>query len=304
MASRTLRKLVPTDALTLGTIRAAICTFVLLDVSMTDFVDLGRLPTTVMRPTGAMQIFPWGFYDVLMTPRGMLALKFLLLLSLAAAAAGLFTTFSSKSAALLFLFYQGLVRSFGHFNHDEMPVVYILICLAVAPCGDAFSLDERLRRVRKRTGDIAYGYPILLMRCLLAWSYFSSALIKLRVSGLGYFNPDNLPSLAIMHSVDNLHSTQFRLAFWLPNVRGITTLAVVLVFMWELTFPLAIFSRNARRIILPLGLLFHLLTGLFMNLWFPYHVAAYAVFIDWPGVAQRVWSWRRIEIASEAEATV
>ena len=302
MASRTLRKLVPTDAQALGAIRAAICTFVLLEVLFTDFGDLGRLPTTVMRPTGAMQILPWKFYDALVTPRGMLALKFLLVVSLAAAAVGYFTTVSTKSAAFLFLFYQGLVRSFGHFNHDEMPVVYILICLAFVPSGDAFSLDEKLQRVRKRAGDVVYGYPILLMRCLLAWSYFSSALIKLRVSGFGYFNPDNLPSLAIMHSLDNLHSTHFRLAFLLPNVRGITTLAVVLVFLWELAFPLAVFSRTARRVILPLGLLFHLLTMLFMNLSFPYHVAAYTVFIDWPRLAQRVTSRRRAKIVTEAEA--
>lgn len=302
MEIRFLKKLVPIDAFALGMIRAAICTFVLLDVLLTDFVDLGRLPTTVMRPTGAMQILPWKFYDLLVTPRGMLALKFLLMLSLAAAAAGYFTAASTKSAAILFLFYQGLIRSFGHFNHDEMPVAYMLICLAFVPCGDAFSLDSRVGRARKRVGDLVYGYPILLMRCLLAWSYFSSAVIKLRVSGLGYFNADNLPNIAIMHSLDNLHRTHFRLAFWLPSVRGMTTLAVVLVFLWEIAFPLTIFSRTARRIILPFGLLFHLLTTLFMNLSFPYHVAAYAVFIDWPRLAHRVSSFRHARIVNRAQA--
>jgi len=302
MESRILRKLVPTNALALGMVRAAICTFVLLDVLLTDFADLGRLPTTVMRPTGAMQILPWKFYDLLVTPQGMLVLKFLLVLSLAAAAAGYFTTASTKSAALLFLFYQGLVRSFGHFNHDEMPVVYILICLAFVPSGDAFSLDVTLRRVRTHIGDLVYGYPILLMRCLLAWSYFSSALIKVRVSGFSYFNADNLPSLAIMNSLDNLHATHFRLAFWLPSVRGLTTPAIVFVCLWEFAFPLAIVSRNARRTILSLGLVFHLLTMLFMNLSFPYHVAAYSVFIDWPRLARWVRSRGRPQIVTEAEA--
>jgi hypothetical protein len=62
------------------------------------------------------------------------------------------------------------------------------------------------------------------------------------------------------------------------------TAAIVLVFLWELAFPLAIVSRLARRIILPLGVVFHVSTLLFMNLFFPYHLAAYAVFIDWPRV--------------------
>ena len=47
------------------------------------------------------------------------------------------------------------------------------------------------------------------MQLLLAWAYFSSALIKLRVAGLKYLSPDNLPALAIFHSLDNLHDTSF-----------------------------------------------------------------------------------------------
>jgi hypothetical protein len=277
---------VPTDARALGTVRAAICGFVFCAILATDFVDFGRLPVTVMRPKGTMQIFPWRLYDTLITPNGMLTFKALLLVSLLAATAGYLTSATTKAAALLFLFYQGLLRNFGHFNHDEMPVVYILIVLAFTPCGDAFSLDSLWRRARARVGDVVYGYPILLMRTLVAWSYFTSAIIKLRVSGLEYFSPDNLPTLAIMHSLDNLHDTHFRLAFWLPKMRGVSTIIVVLLLLWELAFPLAIFSKTARRIILPLGVIFHLGTLFFMNVFFPYHLAAYAVFIDWP----RVWA--------------
>jgi hypothetical protein len=58
--------------------------------------------------------------------------------------------------------------------------------------------------------------------------------------------------------------------------------------LWELAFPLAIFSKRARRIILPFGIVFHLLTIPFMNISFPYHMAAYVVFIDWPRVASRI----------------
>src|SRR5205823_5383508 len=143
-------------------------------------------------PQGVMQILPWRFYDALLTPRGMLIFKCGLIASLMAATLGYLTSVTTKSAALLFLFFEGLVRSFGHFNHDEMPVVYILIVLAFTPCGDAFSLDNVFGRTHKHAGSFAYGYPILLMRLLLAWSYFSSAIIKLRVAGLGYFNADNL----------------------------------------------------------------------------------------------------------------
>ncbi|MDT7780393.1 MAG: hypothetical protein QOC99_2905 [Acidobacteriota bacterium] len=294
MESGVIKRLVPTDARALGMVRAGVCGFILCEVLLTSFSDLGRLPVTVLRPTGAMRILPWGFYEWLLTPGVMTAFKWLFVASLVAATAGLLTGLSVKSSALLFLFYQGLLRSFAHFNHDEMPAVYILFVLAFTPCGEAFSLDSR-RREHQRAGEsrgesegFVYGYPILLMRLLLAWSYFSSALIKLRVAGAGYLSQDNLPSLAIANSLDNLHDTHFRAAFWLPGIREYLPVFVALAFLWELAFPLAIWSRRARVVILAAGVLFHLGTLIFMNIFFPYHLAMYLVFVDWPAVVRRL----------------
>lgn len=282
MESHALKRLVPTEAAALGMVRAGVCGFILCELLLTSFSDLGRIPTTLLRPTGAMQILPWRFYDLLLTPAGMLTLKGLMLLSLFGATIGCLTRVATTSSALLFVFYEGLLRSFSHFNHDEMPAVYILIVLALCPSGDAFSLDSWRRKAPSQQPGFVYGYPILLMRVLLAWSYFSSALIKLRVAGLSYFSPDNLPTLAILHSLDNLHDTHFRLAFWLPQVRAYTPIFVALVVLWELSFPLAIFFKRARLIILALGVFFHLGTMFFMNIFFPYHLAMYLVFVDWP----------------------
>ena len=278
----------PTEAAALGTLRAGVCGFFFLSILLTSFSDLARLPATTLRPTGAMQIFSWRFYDVLLTPTGMLTLKCLLLVSLLAATTGYMTGFATKSAALLVLFYEGLLRSFGHFNHDEMPAVYILLVLAFSPCGDAFSVDGRAKGKGARGRGFVYGYPILLMRALLAWSYFSSGLIKLRVNGLSYLSPDTLPTLAVTHSLDNLHDTYFRLAFLLPRYRELATVVVGLVLLWELAFPLAMWSRLARRVILTAGIFFHVGTLLFMNIFFPFHLAMYLVFVDWPAVGRRL----------------
>ena len=210
-----------------------------------------------------------------------------MIVSLLAATVGCLTNLTTKSSALLFVFYEGLLRSFSHFNHDEMPAVYILIVLAMSPCGDAFSWDSWRGKKRPRRSGVVYGYPILLMRVLLAWSYFSSALIKIRVAGLSYLDPNNLPGLAIVHSLDNMHDTHFRWAFWLPQVREYTPIFMALVLLWELAFPLAIFFRRARMIILTMGVIFHLGTLFFMNIFFPYHLAMYLVFVDWQRASQR-----------------
>jgi hypothetical protein len=259
----------------------------LISVLATNFSALGALPATILRPTGAMKLLPLQLYSELLDPVGIVVLKVAMVLSLIASTAGLFTSLSTKTSFLLVLFYQGFVRSFGHFNHDEMLGVYCLAVLAFTPCADDFSLDHWLRRNEKQRPLWAYAYPILLMQLLMAWVYFSSALIKLRVAGLKYLSVDNLPALAIFHSLDNLHDTHFKLAFWLPQVRAYLPYAVALVLLWELLFPVAVFWRRSRWWILGAGVIFHLSTLFLMNIFFPHQLVLYLIFVDWDHLAHR-----------------
>ena len=222
----------------------------------------------------------------------MVILKTAMIVSLLFSTAGFLTVISTKTSLLLVLFYQGLLRSFGHFNHDEMLAVYCLVVLAFTPCGDAFSVDSWLARIRKERPLFAYAYPILLMQLLIAWTYFSSALIKLRVAGLKYLTPDNLPALAIFHSLDNLHDTSFRLAFRLPEFKAYLPFAVGFILVWELLFPLAIFWRRLRWWILGVGVVFHLSTLFVMNIFFPHHLAMYLIFVNWDR-----FSWAQPHVA-------
>jgi hypothetical protein len=57
--------------------------------------------------------------------------------------------------------------------------------------------------------------------------------------------------------------------------------AVGFVLLWELLFPLAIFWRRARWWILGFGIIFHLATLFFMNIFFPHQLAMYLIFVDW-----------------------
>src|ERR1700726_2944634 len=104
-------------------VRVGVCGFIFCEILLTSFSDLGRLPVTLLRPAGAMQILPWRLYELLLNPAGMLTLKWLMLISLFAATIGYLTSLTTKSSALLFVLYEGLLRSFSHFNHDEMPAV-------------------------------------------------------------------------------------------------------------------------------------------------------------------------------------
>ena len=203
MAQGIINRVVPGSAYALGVVRLIVHGTFLFSILFTSFSALGSLPVTILRPTGAMKFLPWSFYEGLQTPAAMVNFKLVLVLSLLLSTGGFLTVVTTKTSLLLVVFYQGLLRSFGHFNHDEMLAVYCLAVLAFTPCGDAFSIDSRLKKTTRPA--FAYAYPILLMQLLVAWTYFSSALIKLRVAGLKYLSTDNLPALAIFHSLDNLH---------------------------------------------------------------------------------------------------
>ena len=280
MAQGIVNRVVPRSAFALGVVRCIVHGAFLVSILVTSFSALGSLPVTILRPTGVMKLLPWGFYDSLQTPAAMVIFKCVLVLSLLLSTAGFLTVISTKTSLLLVVFYQGLLRSFGHFNHDEMLAVYYLVVLAFTPCGDEFSIDSWLK-TRVARPAFAYAYPILLMQLLMAWAYFSSALIKLRVAGLKYLSTDNLPALAIFHSLDNLHDTHFKLAFWLPQVKAYLPFAVGFVLIWELLFPLIIFWRRLRWWMLGFGVVFHLATLLFMNIFFPHQLAMYLIFVDW-----------------------
>jgi hypothetical protein len=284
VAQGIINRVVPASPFALGVVRSFVHGLFLFDTVLTSYSALGSLPPTILRPTGVMKFLPWGFFDVLQTHSGMLTLKTLMLVSMLLSTAGFLTRFSTKTSLLLVLFYQGLLRSFGHFNHDEMIAIYFLVVFAFTPCGDAFSIDNWLSR-RGRTAPqrpaFAYAYPILLMQLLLAWAYFSSALIKLRVAGWKYLSPDNLPALAIFHSLDNLHDTAFRVAFWLPQVREYLPYFVAIILIWELLFPLAVFFRRVRWWILVIGIVFHVSTLFLMNIFFPHQLLMYVIFINW-----------------------
>jgi hypothetical protein len=284
VAQGIVNRVVPSSPFALGVVRFFVHGIFLFDTVFTSYSALGSLPPTILRPTGVMKFLPWRVYDAIQTQGGMLTLKTLMLISLVLSTAGFLTVISTKTSLLLVLFYQGLLRSFGHFNHDEMIAIYFLVVLAFTPCGDAFSTDSWLSRRGKthlQQPAFAYSYPILLMQLLLAWAYFSSALIKLRVAGWKYLSADNLPALAIFHSLDNLHDTAFRGAFWLPPVREYLPYAVGFILVWELLFPLAVFFRRLRWLILGIGIVFHVATVPLMNIGFPHQLLMYVVFVNW-----------------------
>jgi Vitamin K-dependent gamma-carboxylase len=268
------------SATSLGVVRAIVHTIFLVQVITTDFAALGRLPTTIMHPPGVLDYLSWKFFDRLIQPQTMLLFQGVLIVALLAGCVGFLTRFSTVASLLLVGLHQGVLRSFGHFNHDEMAPLLCLAILAASPCGEGFAVDAR-RKPRQRTRSFVYGYPIALMQMVIAWSYCTSGLLKLRLGGWEYFGPESLIAICTAHSLDNLHDTQFRLAFHLQRIQSFVPLLLAGAVAWEVLFPLGMVFRRLLPWFLAIGVLFHVSTMLMLNITFPTHLATYLVFAPW-----------------------
>ncbi len=166
----------------LGFARIWVSFIFLVQVLVTDFDAIGRLPTSIMHPPGIMEYFSWKFYDRIVTPEGMICLKLVMIVVLALNVLGIGGRVSGLLAASLVTLQQGILRSFGHFNHDEMVGIICLWILAVTPCYRGLVLTSRRHASGMSSSD--YGYPIFLMRSVMAWAYCSAGLLKLRIGGI------------------------------------------------------------------------------------------------------------------------
>jgi predicted DCC family thiol-disulfide oxidoreductase YuxK len=266
--------------------RLAVCGLLTAHLAATDFRAIGHLPVTAMHPPGMMEYLGWKFYDRLITPGGMLALQVALIGSLIAAACGYLSRLTVPMAAGLYILYQGILRSFGHFNHDEMAAVWILLILAMSP------KDARVNRP-----GFAYGWPVFLMRAVIAWSYFTAGILKLRLGGPSYFTTDSLLTLMVSNSLGNVHDTQFKLAFWLADHRSLVLPGLYVVTAWEILMPIVLVWPRTRLPMLAMGVAFHFASMLAMNIVFWTELLMYTVFVDWDSVLKRLG--RKLELPPE-----
>ncbi len=100
---------------------------------------------------------------------------------------------------------------------------------------------------------------------------------------MSWFSQDSLPVSAIKQSLDNLHDTEFQLAFLLADYRMIVPLMAFGAVLWEITWPICLFVEKLRWFYLPIGIAFHIGTMMMMNITFYNQLAMYALFLDWDG---------------------
>src|SRR6185295_11901799 len=178
-------------------------------------------------------------------------------------AIGLFTGPAMTVAFVLGVYLMGLPHNFGQTQHFDTLVVFASGAFALSRAADACSLDAWMASVRQRgpvprpPDDWEYTWPIRFVWVAMALIFCAAGISKLRHSGLDWIFSDNLALLLQRqqyHISDGEPWTRWGLWVarhpWLAQSMAAASVCV------ETLFPLALFSRTARAILVPAGLAF------------------------------------------------
>jgi len=178
-------------------------------------------------------------------------------ISLALSCIGLFTRVSTASSFILGLYLLGLPHNFGKVNHSDALIVFIFGFMALSRCGDSCSIDRLIWKARQRNDTSRqrpqvsgeYTWPVRAVWVMFALIFFGAGLSKLRQSGLEWIFSDNMAILLLRAQFEGKSAVPW--VFFLAQHQWLTQLMAAATVAIEVCYPLALFSRRARWILVP-----------------------------------------------------
>jgi hypothetical protein len=218
------------------------------------------------------------------------------LLALMLSCIGWCTRVSTGVALLVGAYILGLPQCFGKVDHWTGLLVLVMLVLALARCGDAWSIDRWLAERRARRDGAAaptmrdsgeYRWPIQLVRFTMALVFFAAGIAKLRFAGIAWFDPRNMAAILIQphYAIDRSPTALGLLLAASPTATALLAAATVLA---EMSAPLALLGGPSAALIV--GTLFAMQLGsallLGVHASFPF-LGCYAFWIPWRSAAER-----------------
>ena len=214
--------------------------------------------------------------------------------ALIASGAGIWPRISGLIAGVLvwhFAPLEGFLWSAGAFTWS-IPILGLFF-LAAAPATHIISSS---RNAGPDAEPWQFGWPLQLIKVQLCFLYLFSAYSKLWESGLSWAAPAHMQAWLL-----GMYQRESPVFTYLPPRVAAHPLACgamgVAALLFELSFPLVLFSRKARMILIPAAFAMHLGIVFVLNITIQYFPVL-LVFVDWSSLAARYR--RRDEIYSKA----
>lgn len=225
---------------------------------------------------------------------------------------GLFSRAAMAASFLLGTFLMGLPHNFGQTQHFDTLVVFVSGILAISRAGDAFSIDALRHRPEAVEGPLPtvhweYRWPIRFVWVAMSLIFCAAGISKLRHSGLDWVLSDNLAALLLRqqyHLSDGEPLTSW--GIWVANHPWIARMMAGASVAIETGFPLVLFSRRARMVLVPAGLAFLVGIRVLMGPTFEQFMMCYVFWVPWERLlAYNPWRNRvsRLAISPAADRT-
>ncbi len=206
--------------------------------------------------------------------------------SLLLSAVGLLTRPAMWVALACGTYLMGLPHNFGQTQHFDTLVVFATFALAASRAADACSLDSWLasRRTARKPlrDDPEYTWPIRFVWVAMALIFCAAGVSKLRHSGLEWIFSDNLALLLQRqqyHISDGEPLTRLGVVVarhpWMARAVALASVSI------ETLFPLALFSRYARYVLVPAGLGMLIGIRMLMGPTFEQFMLCYVFWVAW-----------------------
>ena len=273
------------DARNLGACRILIFAFAILYYAPRDVTQWAAVPGVFWNPMLLFRVLGLG----VPSEGALLGLQWIWRASLVLSCAGWFTRISMIVAGICGAYLIALANNYGKVGRVDAAFAVALLLMALSRCGDAWSVDAKLRVAAPRVWRFEYQWPVAAIRMLLALSFFAAGFAKLRHRGLEWITTDSLSIL--LGEESRLEEPWFPSAtLWLVAHPLLCSAIAGVTVAVETLYPLALISRKARLILVPSAVL--LLEGIRALQGPAFHaLAALQLFwVDWPSIVDWVRS--------------
>jgi hypothetical protein len=211
------------------------------------------------------------------------------------AAIGLFTRISTVVTAIGVFFLHGIFLGSNAFNHAWFLTMYAFIALCFARTNDRWSVDyylkkyfrKKIRHNQHRPKKITLadtGFARQLFLVFAVGFYFAAGLSKLHNAGLAWTNGHLIQYFAEMYNEPPLGSI-------LANSLFLSQLSAVISLLFELGAIAALFSRQARLILVLGWIGMHIGIRFSLGPRYIQNIICLTLLIDWRRAAIAVKQW-------------
>jgi hypothetical protein len=191
---------------------------------------------------------------------------------------------------VLGIYILGIRHNFGKISHEDAILVFVLGIMALSHCSDVLSADRLLSRLGKRNGQSPnkpimsgeYTWPVRTVWFVMALIFFAAGVSKIMKTGIEWVVSNNMSILLMQFDYRNSPLTSW--GFYIARYGWICQILAAATIMFETGFPLALLSRKARWVIVPVMASIQVGIQILMGIYFTQFMIAYIFWISWDRV--------------------